>query len=69
MKTGRWENSFVHSKIGYVRSQVEPLARNAPRFQFSPASSQQNYRKITLLLAKNEDLLLAVVSHKTVAIR
>lgn len=52
MKTGRWENSFVHSKIGYVRSQVEPLARNAPRFQFSPASSQQNYRKITLLLAK-----------------
>lgn len=44
---------FVLRKIGYVRSQVESVAWNAPLVQFISLFLQQNYRKIILLLAKN----------------
>lgn len=43
---------FVLRKIGYVRSQVESVAWNAPLVQFISLFLQQNYRKIILLLAK-----------------
>lgn len=55
----REKNSFVHSKIGYVRSQVESLARNAPRFQFIRLCHNRTIVKSFCCLPKNVCSLLS----------